>query len=73
MEMVNTYANVFYHKVIDDQRVTTSSETETQPQAREVQSEADLLGPFRVRIREGEDLEIIRFLSCLQCFYTPCP
>jgi len=73
MQTVNTYTDVFDHKVVDDQRVTTGSDTQTQPRTSEVQREADLLGPFCVEIRKGEDLAIIRFLSCLQCSYTLYP
>lgn len=73
METINTYTDVSDHEVIDDQGVTTSSDTQTQPRARQVQREANLFGPFRVGIGEGEDLEIIRFISYLQCSYTLYP
>jgi hypothetical protein len=48
------YANVFDDKVIDDDSVATSADT--QALGREIQNLTYLLGPFSVGVREGNDL-----------------
>jgi len=72
MKPTDTYTNIFDNKILDDQRVPTSSDTQSQALVREVQGEPDLLGPFYVEIGKCEDLEIIRFPSYrMRQSYTP--